>query len=168
VDKRIDVIATAITAKATVDHLKDLELCYAPPFGSAKDVVNLAGYVASNILHGVFHHVSITRIRKLLEEGAFILDVREKAEWEAGHIIGARLIPLSELRERLEEIPRDQPVYLHCRSGQRSYNAVRALQNLGYTDVYNVSGGFIGLCFNEYFLDKTTGRKPIVTEYDFK
>jgi len=167
VDKRIDVIATAITARATVDHLKDLELCYAPPFGSAKDVVNLAGYVASNILHGIFQHVSITRIRELLDQDAFILDVREKPEWDAGHIIGAKLIPLSELRDRIDEIPRDKPVYLHCRSGQRSYNAVRALQNRGYDKVFNISGGFIGLCFNEYFLDQTTGRKPIVSQYDF-
>ncbi len=80
VDKGIDVIATAITAKATVDHLPDLELCYAPPFGTAKDVVNMAGYVASNILHETFKHVPITKIRELVEQGAFIMDVREKEE----------------------------------------------------------------------------------------
>ncbi|MBW2122972.1 MAG: FAD-dependent oxidoreductase [Deltaproteobacteria bacterium] len=167
VDKRIDVIATAITAKATIDHLKDLELCYAPPFGTAKDVVNMAGYVASNVLHDTFKQVQITRIRELVEAGAFIVDVREEEEWNAGHIAGARHIPLSELRERVREIPRDEPVYLHCRSGQRSYNACLVLQHLGYDKVYNVSGGYIGLCFNEYFTDKTTGRKPIVTAYNF-
>ena len=167
VDKRIDVVAAAITARETVEFLKDVELCYAPPFGSAKDVVNMAGYVASNILNKVFKHVSITKIRELVEEGAFIMDVREKYEWDAGHIIGARHIPLSEYRKRLDEIPRDEPVYIHCRSGQRSYNAVRALQHLGYTKVYNVSGGYIGLCFNEYFNDKMQDRKPIVTKYDF-
>ena len=168
VDKRIDVIATAIAAKATVDHLTYLELCYAPPFGSAKDVVNMAGYVASNVLHGTFKQVNITEIRGLAEQGAFILDVREQHEWDAGHIIGARHIPLSELRERLDESPVDEPVYAHCRSGQRSYNACLALQHRGYDKVYNIAGGYIGLCFNEYFNDKMSGRKPIVTAYDFE
>ena len=168
VDKRIDVIATAITAKATIDHLKDLELCYAPPFGTAKDVVNMAGYVASNVLHGTFKQVQVSRIRKLLEESAFILDVREQEEWDAGHIEGARHIPLSELRDRIDEIPRDELVHIHCRSGQRSYNAVMALQNRGFEKVYNVSGGYMGLCFYEYFTDKTTGRVPIVTAYNFQ
>jgi len=168
VDKRIDVIATAITAKATIDHLKDLELCYAPPFGTAKDVVNMGGYVASNLLHEAFRHVMMRDVRKLLEEGACIIDVREKEEWDAGHIKGARHIPLSELRERLDEIPNDEPVYLHCRSGQRSYNALMALQNRGWKNLYNVSGGFMGLCFYEYFTDRTTGREPIVTRYDFR
>jgi rhodanese-related sulfurtransferase len=168
VDKRIDVIATAITAKATVDHLPDLELCYAPPFGTAKDVVNMAGYVSSNILHKTFEQVQITEIRRLVEQGAFIVDVREQDEWDEGHIKTAHHIPLSELRERLDEIPKDQPVYLHCRSGQRSYNAVLALQHMGYDNVYNVSGGFIGLCFYEYFNDVVNKREPIVTNYDFE
>ncbi|MBW2023196.1 MAG: FAD-dependent oxidoreductase, partial [Deltaproteobacteria bacterium] len=169
VDKRIDVIATAITAKATVDHLEDLELCYAPPFGTGKDVVNMAGYMASNVLHATFKRVPITTgIRDLAENGAFIVDVREKYEWDVGHIANARHIPLSELRQRVDEIPKDEPVYFHCRSGQRSYNAVMALQHLGYENVYNISAGYMGLCFYEYFTDKTTGRKPIVTEYDFE
>jgi len=167
VDKRIDVIAAMITAKATVEHLKDLELCYAPPFGSAKDVVNMAGYVASNILHKTFRHAHVTEIRGLAEKGAFILDVREQEEWDVGHIVNAKHIPLSELRPRMDEIPRNVPVYIYCRSGQRSYNACLALQHYGYDKVYNISGGFIGLCFNEYFLDKTTSRPSIVTEYDF-
>ena len=166
-DKRIDVIATAITAKATIDHLKDLELCYAPPFGTAKDVVNMAGYVASNILHETFKHISITKIRKLVEQGAYILDVREQDEWDEGHIINAKFIPLSEIRARMGEIPKDEAVYIHCRSGQRSYNACLVLQHNGYDKVYNVSGGYTGLCFNEYFTDKTSGREPIVNKYNF-
>ncbi|RKD25295.1 NADPH-dependent 2,4-dienoyl-CoA reductase, sulfur reductase [Caminicella sporogenes DSM 14501] len=168
VDKRIDVIATAIKFGATVNDLRDLELCYAPPFGTAKDVVNLAGYVGSNLLHGAFKQVHSSDVRDLVESGACIIDVREKNEYEQGHIIGAKNIPLSELRERLDEIPKDKPVYLHCRSGQRSYNAVLALQNLGFKNVYNISAGFMGLCFYEYFNDKTTGRKMIVTEYNFE
>ena len=167
VDKRIDVIATAIRAKATVDHLTDLELCYAPPFGTGRDVINMAGFVASNILHGTFKQVHITEVRTLLEKKACIIDLREKDEWDIAHILGAKHIPLSELRDRLDEIPRDEPLYLHCRSGQRSYNAVLALQNRGYKEVYNLSGGFIELCFYEYYNDVTTGRDTIVSNYDF-
>ncbi|RLB56299.1 MAG: pyridine nucleotide-disulfide oxidoreductase [Deltaproteobacteria bacterium] len=168
VDKRIDVIATAIRAKASVDHLTDLELCYAPPFGTARDVVNMAGYVASNLLHGAFAHVPATDVRELAKNGACILDVREQEEWEAGHVRGAKHIPLSELRARMSEVPKDEPVYLHCRSGQRSYNALLALQHHGYGNVRNISGGFVGICFNEYFTDRTTGREPIVSRYDFE
>ena len=168
VDKRIDVISTAIRAKAGIDHLTDLELCYAPPFGSGRDAVNMAGFVASNILHGTFKQKHMSELRELLEGGAFIVDVREKYEWDNAHIKGAKLISLSELRSRLDDIPKDEPVYLHCRSGQRSYNAVLALQNLGYKNVYNLSGGFIELCFYEYYTDKTTGREPIVSNYDFE
>jgi rhodanese-related sulfurtransferase len=167
VDKRIDVIASMITAKATVENLMDLELCYAPPFGTAKDVVNMAGYVASNILHKTFKHVHVEEVRGLVEKNATIIDVREKAEWDNGHIVNAIHIPLSELRQRMDEIPKDVPVYVHCRSGQRSYNACLALQHNGYDKVYNISGGFLGVCCNEYFLDTTTSRQMIVTEYNF-
>jgi len=165
--KRIDVIATAIKFRATIQHLRDLELCYAPPFGTAKDVVNFAGYVASNLLHDTFRQVKMSQVRELVEQDKYILDVREKNEWNEGHIINARHIPLSELRDRINEIPQDQPVYIHCRSGQRSYNAALALQHRGYNDVYNISGGFMGICFYEYFNDKISARKPIVTKYNF-
>ncbi|RKY09936.1 MAG: pyridine nucleotide-disulfide oxidoreductase [Planctomycetota bacterium] len=168
VEKRIDVIATTIKFGGTIEDLRDLELCYAPPFGTAKDVVNFAGYVASNILHGAFKQISMKKVRELLEQNAYILDVREVPEYEAGHIIGAINIPLSQLRDRMKEIPKDQPIYVHCRSGQRSYNAVLALQSNGYDKVFNLSGGFLGVCVNEYFNNKMTGRKAIVTDYSFK
>ena len=167
VDKRIDVIATVIAAKGMVDQLKYVELCYAPPFGTAKDVVNMAGYVASNILHGTFQQVPVYQVRDLHEQGAFILDVREQDEWDIGHLVKAHHLPLSELRSRMDEIPRDQPVYIHCRSGQRSYTAALALQQHGYDQVYNICGGFIGISFYEYYRDKAQGRTPIVTNYDF-
>jgi rhodanese-related sulfurtransferase len=168
VDKRIDVIATAIKFGATVDDLPDLELCYAPPFGTGKDVVNYAGYVASNLLHGTFKQVSFTEIRELYENGAYILDVRETPELEdEGQIKNVHNIPLSELRARYEEIPKDVPVYVHCRSGQRSYNAVLALQSKGYNDVYNIAGGFMGVRSYEYYRDLTTGREPIVSDYGY-
>ena len=169
VEKRIDVIATAIVARATVEHLRDVELCYAPPFGTAKDVVNFAGYVASNILHKTFKHIPISKTRELSEQNALIIDVREKVEWDVAHIVNAKNIPLSEFRDRMDEIPKDQPVYLLCRSGQRSYSACLALLNSGYDyeNVHNISGGFLGLSSYEYFRDKTTDREPIVTGYDF-
>lgn len=167
VDKRVDIVATAIKFGATVDDLRDLELCYAPPFGTAKDVVNFAGYVATNLLHGEFKQVREKDIRDLLKKGACIIDVREKNEYELSHIIGAKNIPLSEIRQRINEIPKDEPVYLHCRSAQRSYNALMALKHLGYENVYNVSGGFMGISFYEYFNDETKGREKIVTDYNF-
>lgn len=167
VSKRIDVIATAIKFGGTVENLKDLELCYAPPFGTAKDVVNLAGYIGSNLLNGDFKQVQPDKLRYLIKEDAYILDVRENVEYERAHIKGAKNIPLSELRSRFNEIPKDEDVYVHCRTGQRSYNAVLALQQLGFNNVYNVTGSFLALSFYEYFNDKTTDRDSIVTEYNF-
>lgn len=166
--KRIDVIATAIKFGATVEDLKDLELCYAPPFGTAKDVVNYAGYVASNLLSGSFKQVNVDKVRELVEEGAYIVDVRERMEFENGHIKGAVNIPLSELRERVNEIPKDKNVYLHCRTGQRSYNATLALQNLGFDNVVNITGSYLALSFYEYYNDITEGRESIMTKYNFK
>ncbi len=168
VDKRIDVIATLILMGGTLEDLKELELCYAPLFSTAKDVVNHAALVALNILDGKFRQVPVTKVRELVEKNEFIIDVREKNEYEQGHLVNAINIPLSEFRNRLDEIPKDRPVYLHCRSSQRSYNAVMALQHMGYENVYNISGSFLGICYYEYFQDQVTGREKIVTEYNFK
>jgi len=168
VTKRIDVIATAIKFGGTVEDLKDLELCYAPPFSTAKDVVNYAGYVGSNLLNGDFKQVNVDMVRGLVEHNAYIIDVRERGEYANGYIKGSKNIPLSELRERINEIPKDKPVYLHCRTGQRSYNAVLALQNLGFNNVFNITGSFLGLSLYEYFNDKTKNRESIVTEYNFR
>ncbi|WP_160692621.1 FAD-dependent oxidoreductase [Clostridium sp. C2-6-12] len=168
VTKRIDVIATAIKFGGTVEDLKDLELCYAPPFSTAKDVVNYAGYVGSNILNGDFKQVNVDLVRGLVENNAYIIDVRERGEYASGHIKNAVNIPLSEIRQRINEIPKDKPVYLHCRTGQRSYNATLALQNLGFSNAYNITGSFLGLSFYEYFNDKTKDRESIVTQYNFR
>lgn len=167
-DKRIDVIATLITMGGTLEDLKELELSYSPMFSTARDIVNLAALVAQNLLHGHFKQVKVDEVRELIENQAFFLDVREKNEFESGHLINAHNIPLSELRERMDEIPKDQAVYVHCRSGQRSYNAVMALQNSGFSNVFNVSGSFLGICLYEYFADITTNRDKIVTAYNFK
>ena len=167
VDKRIDVIASVIKFGGTIEDLKDLELCYAPPFGTAKDVVNFGGYVASNVLERRFKQEHFSKVRELLEAGECIIDIREKNEYAEGHLKGVPNIPLSELRERVNEIPKDRTVYLQCRSGQRSYNACLLLQNLGYTNVVNVTGGILGISMYEYFNDKTQNREPIVTKYFF-
>lgn len=167
VDKRIDVIAAMIHMNATLEDLKDLELSYSPLLGTAKDVVNQAALVALNQLHGRYQEVKVSDVRKLVEENAFIIDARERREFERGHLKNAVNIPLSEFRKRLDEIPKDRPVYIHCRSGQRSYNMVMALKNIGYDNVYNIAGSFMGICLYEYFNDITTGREKIVTEYNF-
>ena len=167
VDKRIDVIATMITMGGTLEDLKELELCYAPSFGTAKDVVNYAALVALNLLYGVFRQVPVTKVRELVEKDACIIDVREKGEFAKGHLVNAVNIPLSELRDRFDEVPKDKPVYLHCRSSQRSYNAVMALQNAGFDNVVNISGSFLGICLHEYAQDSMNGREKIVTEYNF-
>ncbi|NCA99240.1 MAG: pyridine nucleotide-disulfide oxidoreductase [Clostridia bacterium] len=167
VDKRVDVIATLVTLGGTVDDLKELELCYAPPFGTGRDVVNIAALVAINTLNGDFAEVKVTQARELVESGAFIVDVREPGEFRHGHLNNAVNIPLSQLRDRVSEIPRDVPVYVHCRSSARSYNAYRVLQGLGYTHVKNIQGSFLGICLYEYFNDLATGRTPIVTKYNF-
>lgn len=167
VDKRIDVIAAMITMGATLEDLKELELCYAPLFGTAKDVVNFAALVGLNLLYGRFKQVPVTKVRELVESNQFIVDVREKHEFEKGHLVNAVNIPLSEIRNRFDEIPKDVPVYLHCRSSQRSYNALMALQNSGYDNIVNISGSYLGICCYEYYNDQITGRDKIVTEYNF-
>ncbi|OXX83899.1 pyridine nucleotide-disulfide oxidoreductase [Paraclostridium benzoelyticum] len=168
VDKRVDIIATLIKMDGTIDDLRDLELCYAPPFGTAKDAVNHAALVALNIMQGTFKQVHVGEVRKLVEDKAYIIDVREKDEFEEGHLIGAVNIPLSEIRNRIDEIPKNKPVYLHCRSAQRSYNATVALGHLGFNNIWNISGSFLGICFYEYFKDNSENKSPIVTAYNFK
>ena len=166
-DKRIDVIAALIRMGGTLEDLKELELCYSPAYSTAKDVVNHAALVGLNLLYGSFRQVPVSAVRQLVKEKAFIVDVREKDEFEAGHLKGAKNIPLSELRKRMKEIPKNKPVYLHCRSSQRSYNALLALQANGYDQVFNISGSYLGICNYEYFRDQTTKREKIMTAYNF-
>ncbi|SFC16068.1 NADPH-dependent 2,4-dienoyl-CoA reductase, sulfur reductase [Alkalibacterium subtropicum] len=167
VDKRIDVIATAIMLHGNLEQLKELELTYSPHFSTAKDVVNHAVLVGLNILNGEFKKVPVTKVRELVENKAMIIDAREENEYAKSHIKGAVNIPLSQFRDRLDEIPKDQPVYVHCRSSQRSYNMVRALGHLGYSNIYNIDGSFLGVSEYEYFNDVRLNRDPIVTDYNF-
>ena len=142
VDKRIDVVATAIRFGADVRDLASLELCYAPPFGSAKDPVNMAGFVAENVLSGKLQQFFPEDVDDLPRDGSLTLvDVRTPGEHARGAIDGFVNIPVDDLRARLDEIPADKPVYLHCKSGQRSYIACRILTGLGY-DCHNLAGGY--------------------------
>ena len=166
-DKRINVIATMITMGGTLEDLKELELCYAPSFSTAKDVVNLAALVALNVLNGRIKQVHVSQVRALAESGACIIDVRSPEEFEGGHLKCAKNIPLGQLRGRLSEIPKDVPVYLHCRSSQRSYYATCCLQGNGFENIANISGSFLGISLYEYFNDKVLNREPIVTAYNF-
>lgn len=142
VDKRCDVLAAVIRMGASAHDLTNLELCYAPPYSSAKDPVNMAGYVIENILTGkakIFHWHDVLSLPK--DGSAILLDVREHGEFIRGSIDGFTNIPLGSLRSRLSELDRKKPVYVTCHSGFRGYIACRILTQNGF-DAYNLSGGY--------------------------
>ena len=142
VDKRIDVLAAAIHAGLTAIRLKDLDLAYAPPYSSAKDPVNMAGFLIENLAKGVVKQFRIEDVGGLPRDGSVtLLDARTPQEYAAGHIEGFRNIPVDELRQRLGEIAPGKPVYVICQSGLRSYIACRILAGHGY-EAHNFSGGF--------------------------
>ena len=142
VDKRIDVLATAIHAGMKAQDLAELDLTYAPPYSSAKDPVNLAGFMIENISDGTLKQFHIDDIKNLPHDGSItLLDARTPLEYQKGHVDRFVNIPVDELRERLDEIPKEKPVYVMCQSGLRSYIATRILEGNGYT-AYNFSGGF--------------------------
>lgn len=142
VDKRMDVLASSIRFGAKITDLANLELCYAPPFGSAKDPVNMLGFVAENIITGKMKQFFWNDVEKLPRDGSVtLLDVRTVTEVKRGRIDGFINIPLDSLRERINEIPKDKPVYLHCHSGLRSYIALCILKGNGY-DCFNLAGGW--------------------------
>ncbi len=141
VDKRIDVLATAIRAEMTVFDLQGLELAYAPPFSSAKDPVNMLAYAASNIVNKDISVVHWPEVPELVARGAFLIDARTQNEFERGAATGAFNIPVDEVRERLEEIPHDREILVYCSQGLRSYIVNRILLQKGY-NAKNISGGY--------------------------
>ncbi len=141
VDKRIDVLATALKAGMTVHDLAELELAYAPPYGSAKDPVNLAGMAAQNVLAGDVKLEQWNEVASLDPGTTLLLDVRGLEEHEQGSIPGSSHIPLDELRERLSELPREREIIAYCQSGQRSYYAARILDQHGFR-VRNLAGAY--------------------------
>lgn len=144
VDKRIDVIATAMTAGLTASALADLELAYAPQFGSAKDPVNILGHIADNLRTGVSTVVSWHELDSAMAAGASLIDVRTAAEFDRGAIPGAINIPVDDLRDRLDELPsRATPIIVHCAVGLRGHTAARILEQHGWSQVQNLSGGYL-------------------------
>lgn len=142
VDKRIDVLATAIRAKMKAYELADLDLAYAPPYSSAKDPVNMAGFIAENIKNGIVRQWYYEDDKTLPRDGSVtLLDTRTPAEYRTGRVDGFINIPVDELRERIGELDKNKPVYVICQSGLRSYIASRILAGNGF-DVYNFAGGF--------------------------
>jgi rhodanese-related sulfurtransferase len=141
VDKRIDVLAVAIQAGMTVYDLEEMELAYAPQYGSAKDPINMAGFVAGGMLRGEHPQVDVEAVLAAAAERPFLLDVRTPQEFASGHIPEAVNIPVDDLRSRLGELPRDQKIAAYCQVGQRGYLATRILLQAGFSAV-NVGGGY--------------------------
>ena len=142
VDKRIDVLATAIHAGMKATELKELDLAYAPPYSSAKDPVNMAGFMIDNIASGVLKQWHMDKLDDLLQnDSVILLDTRTIGEFNRGHIPGFRNIPVDDLRDRIAELEPGKPVYVICQSGLRSYIACRILAGFGF-DAYNFSGGY--------------------------
>ena len=141
VDKRIDVLAVAIQAGMTVFDLEEMELAYAPQYGSAKDPINMAGFVAAGLIRGDQPQVDVEAILAAPEsQRPFLLDVRTPQEFSAEHLPGAVNVPLDDLRSRLQELPRDREIAAYCQVGQRGYLATRILRQNGYS-VSNIGGG---------------------------
>ena len=138
VEKRIDVIATAIQFGGTVHDLAEAELCYAPQYGAAKDPVNVAGMIAENVLAG---DMPVADWEKIGSTDALVVDVREPGEFAAGHVPGATNLPLSQMRARFEELERGRELWVCCAAGQRAYYAARFLAQHGYR-TRNLSGGY--------------------------
>lgn len=142
VDKRIDQIALLIKKQGTINDLIELEHAYAPPYSSAKDPIAIAGYVASNILNGIMPIITWRDISHLARETSVLIDVRTKSEYEMGTIRGALNIPVDELRERLDEIPKNKDIIIFCQIGLRGYLAHKILTQNGFKNVKNLSGGY--------------------------
>lgn len=158
VDKRIDVIATAIKANLKATDLAELELAYAPPYSSAKDPVNMAGFIIENVITGKvkqFYFDDVAKLQK--DDDAFLLDTRTPMEYSLGHADGFTNIPVDELRERIGELPKNKTIYVMCQSGLRSYVATRILQGYGFK-AYNFAGGyrFYSMVANEKLTARNT------------
>lgn len=144
-EKRIDVIATSIKAKLKVTDLSDLELAYAPPYSSAKDPVNILGYIAENVIDNQYKVAYPQQVTELISQGALFLDVRTQEEFEEANIPGSINLEIDDLRQNLNkiEVSKDTPIVVNCYVGLRAYLAIMILKSKGYTNLYNLSGGFL-------------------------
>lgn len=155
-EKRIDVLSTVMKMDGTIYDLSDIELCYAPPYSSAKDPVNILGYIAENLQRNVYTLVYHHQIDEIVKNGGVLIDVRSDFEFQNGHIEGAINIDLDYLRENLDKItvPKDSPLYINCQVGLRAYLAICILKDHGYTNLYNLSGGYLTYKNYKYKLNK--------------
>jgi NADPH-dependent 2,4-dienoyl-CoA reductase/sulfur reductase-like enzyme/rhodanese-related sulfurtransferase len=150
-EKRIDVLATALQGRMSLHDLAELDLSYAPPYSSANDPVNMAAFIGLNDISGFSPLETAARLKAMIAESqagaakVFILDVRNKAEFEASHIAGAINIPVDDLRFEAESLPKDELIHIHCRSGFRAHLALRILKQKGFERVVNVTGGFMAV-----------------------
>lgn len=159
VDKRIDVLATAICAGMRADELMDLDLSYAPPYSSAKDPINMAGFMIDNIKHGVVKQFFVDDAAVLPQDGSVtLLDTRTAVEYSRGHAEGFVNIPVDELRDHISELDSTKPIYIMCQSGLRSYIATRILSGYGF-DCYNFAGGYR---FYESVMTERTQSKTVL------
>jgi rhodanese-related sulfurtransferase len=147
VEKRIDVLATALQGKFTLHDLAEVDLAYAPPYSSANDPVNMAAFVGQNDLSGFSPLITAAELKTALAsaEPLVLLDVRTLSEFERSHLAGALNISVDELRFELESVPRDRRIAVYCRSGYRGHLALRILKGQGFPDVVNVTGGYLSL-----------------------
>jgi len=141
VDKRLDLLATVIKNEGTIYDLQEIEHAYAPPFSSAKDPVNQAGYNAENIIKGLFKPLSPFKFHKRIKKECFVLDVRTPEEYSIDAIEDSVNIELDKIRENIDRIPKDKKIMIYCGVGLRGYVAARILKQHGFEDVYNLSGG---------------------------
>lgn len=167
-EKRIDVIATAIKGKVKVTELSDLELAYAPPFSSAKDPVNILGYIAENVIDGHYKVVYAQNVEEMRAQGATFLDVRTPIEFSTGHLDGAINIEVDELRTRFAElkVKKDAPIVVNCQVGLRAYLAIMILKGHGFTNLYNLSGGFSTYRTYKYVLNSAKTNKVAAAKVD--
>ncbi|MDF2591051.1 MAG: pyridine nucleotide-disulfide oxidoreductase [Clostridia bacterium] len=165
VDKRIDVIATVIRLRGTIYDLTELELCYAPPFSSAKDPVNMAGFVAQNVIEGRMDVISPEQYLESTNGDALLLDVRTVAEFEKGHIEGAVNIPVDSLRERIGELDKNKDIIEYCQVGLRGYIAARILNQNGFK-VKNMTGGYKSASTLKFKINKTVKAAPSDKQID--
>jgi len=158
VDKRIDVLATALAGKLTLHDLAELDLAYAPPYSTANDPINLAAFVGENDISGFSPLVSAAELKAELAkpEPPIVLDVRTLGEYEASHLAGAVHIPVDDLRFESDRLPRNRRILVHCRSGFRAHLAVRILKQRGFADVANVTGGHLSMLAEGSFNWETT------------
>ncbi len=165
VDKRIDVVASAMHFRATVYDLEELELCYAPPYSSAKDPVNMAGFSADNILSGTVKNITFGELKTLSEDVVY-LDVRTAAEVSMGAIANSVNIPVDSLREKMQTLDKNKTYIVYCAVGIRAYIACRMMTQYGFKDVRNLSGGYTTyrVASKDYTMSASDGPKPVATE----